>query len=287
MTDGAVQPIGLALSGGGARCFAQVGVLMALEEAGYTISAIAANSSAAIIAAIYATVADAKELKRILLEIDLVKLLDAEGGHGLLGHDGIIDLLSRHAAKTFEELRIPMAVPAVDIQRAELLVFSQGELAPPVCASNAFPGLFNPVEHRGRFLMDGGIINNFPVDVIRTLTAEPVLAVDVRSPLDDQLELDNPSSDSSIIERIGQLFGRKGASTVDILLQAYKITQAQLLKVVIALHPPDVMLAPALPDDLEVQSFDRLEEAIDIGYESTQAAISAGKFRALDQAPSG
>lgn len=285
MNSSRLKPIGLVLSGGGARCFAQVGALLALEEAGYTVKAIAANSSAAIIAAIYATVADAQELKRILLEADLVKLLDAEGGHGLLGHDGIRDLLARHAAATFEELAIPLAVPAVDIQRAELLVFASGELALPVCASNAFPGLFNPVEHRGRYLMDGGIINNFPVDVIRTLTTEPVLAIDVRSPLDEPLELDNPEPGTSLVERIGNLFGRRGTSTLDILLQAYKITQDRLVQVTMALHKPDLVLVPELPHDLGVQSFGRLAEAIDIGYDSTQAAIMAGRLSALRLEP--
>src|SRR5690625_6426068 len=107
--------IGLALRGGGARCFAQIGVLLALEEAGYTISAIAANSSAAIIAAVYATVADARELERIFKDTDLVKLLDAGGVSGLLGHDGIRELLAVHAALPFVELWIPLAVPTVDI----------------------------------------------------------------------------------------------------------------------------------------------------------------------------
>lgn len=274
--------IGLALSGGGARCFAQIGVLLALEEAGYTVSAIAANSSAAIIAAVYATVADARDLHRIFRETDLVKLLDAGGVSGLLGHDGIRELLAEHAAPSFEELRIPLIVPTVDIQHAELFVFSSGELAAPVCASNAFPGLFVPVEHQGRFLMDGGIINNFPVDLIRTITTDKVLAVDVRSPLDDDLGLGGDDSPDSLLQRLGQLFSREDSTPVDLVIQAYKITQGKLMDVTMALHPPDVLLVPELPADLQVQSFNRLSEAIEIGRASAEAAITSGRFAGLD-----
>src|SRR5690554_5282693 len=109
MSAAAEQRIGLALSGGGARCLAQVGVLVALEEAGITVDAIAANSSAAIISAIYATIGNAAELKRILLDTDFAKLLDLGASNGLSGHDGIRELLQQHAAGTFEQLAIPLA----------------------------------------------------------------------------------------------------------------------------------------------------------------------------------
>src|SRR5688572_1327074 len=152
--DGA---IGLALSGGGARCFAQVGALVALEEAGFRVSAVAANSSAAILAAIYATDGNAKRLEQVVRGIDFSSFFDLDGSSGLLGHAGVEKLLAEHAAATFEDLAIPLAVPAVDIERAEMLVFSEGPLVPPVCASNAFPGVFVPVKFHGRNLMDGGM----------------------------------------------------------------------------------------------------------------------------------
>src|SRR5690606_37486999 len=118
--------IGLALSGGGARCYAQIGVLKAIEEEGWRVAAIAANSSAAVLAAIYATRADASELERIALDIDFASFLHLKGSTGLLGHDGVYRLLDEYAAATFEELAIPLAVPAVDIESAELLVFGEG-----------------------------------------------------------------------------------------------------------------------------------------------------------------
>lgn len=275
------RSIGLALSGGGARCYAQIGVIKAIEEAGWRVSAIAANSSAAILAAIYASCADARELERVALGIDFTTFLDPDGSTGLIGHAGVYKLLEEHAAATFEELRIPLAVPTVDIERAESLVFSEGPLAPPVAASNAFPGLFVPVEYLGRHLVDGGIVNNFPVDVIRTLTNRPVLAVDVRPSPSAPLDLDSKQR-RSLLERLGSLFGNGLPATVEILMQAYNITQDRVVEITCALHPPDLRLRPDLPHDLDIQSFDRIEEAVEIGYRSAKEAMAAGRFAALD-----
>jgi len=273
--------VGLALSGGGARCFAQIGALRAVEEAGLRVAAIAANSSAAILGAIYATRPDAVALEAAVRAIDFASFLDPDGSSGLFGHKGVEELLAQHAAGTFEELSIPLAVPAVDIERAEMLVFSAGPLVPPVCASNAFPGLFVPVKYRGRNLMDGGIINNFPVDVIRTLTSLPVLAIDCRPSATAPLDLD-PGTGSSLVSKIEALFSKGVPTIVKILMQAYNITQDRVVEITCALHPPDVRLTPPLPDDLDIQDFARLDEAIDSGYRCVQDAVAAGRFAVFD-----
>src|SRR5690606_12700 len=150
----------------------------------------------------------------------------------------------------------------------------------PVCASNAFPGLFVPVEYRGRNLMDGGIVNNFPVDIIRTLTSRPVLAIDCRPSARAPLDLDDEAG-SSILERVGNLFNRGLPTMVNILMQAYNITQDRVVEITCALHPPDVRLRPPLPDDLDIQDFSRMDEAIEIGRLSVEQAIAAGTLEPL------
>lgn len=274
--------IGLALSGGGARCYAQIGALKALEEDGFSVAAIAANSSAAIVAAIYASGHDAEELAAIARGIDFSSFLDLTGANGLIGHEGVEGLLAKYAAATFEELTIPLAVPATDIERAELLVFNQGPLVPAVCASNAFPGLFTPVEFRGRHLMDGGIINNFPVDLIRAMTTRPVLGIDCRpsptAPL--QLEDDAPAG---ILGKLGALFDKGVPTVVKILMQAYNVTQDRVVEITCAMHPPDVRLVPDLPHDLDIQDFSRLDEALEIGYRSAKEAAANGRLDVLRQ----
>jgi NTE family protein len=272
--------IGLVLSGGGARCFAQIGALKAVDEEGLRVAAITGNSSAAILGALYAACCDAGELEAIVRGIDYATFLDADGSTGLIGHDGVRALLEEHAPATFEELRIPLAVPVVDIERAELLIFKEGPLGPPVCASNAFPGLFTPVEYQGRFLMDGGIVNNFPVDVIRTMTSRPVLAVDVRPSPTAPLDLEKRTPDS-LLGKLGALFKHGAPTTIDILMQAYTITQSRLVEITCAMHPPNVWLKPDLPYDLDIQDFSRLDDALEIGYRSVKEAVAAGRFDRL------
>lgn len=272
--------IGLVLSGGGARCFAQIGALQAIEEEGLRVCAIAANSSAAIIGALYASGHEAAEVAKIVRNIDYAKFFDVDGATGLIGHDGVVELLKKHAPETFEELDIPLAVPAVDIERADLLVFKEGPLRPAICASNAFPGLFIPVRFEGRHLLDGGILNNFPVDLIRTMTSRPILAVDVRPPAARPLALDKEAP-ASFLAKIGKMFTHGVPISVEILTQAYTITQSRLVEVTVALHPPHVWLRTDLPDDYDVQDFSRFDEGYEIGYRTVREAVGRGEFEML------
>ena len=272
--------IGLVLSGGGARCFAHVGALQAIEEEGLRVRAIAANSSAAVIAALYASGHDARAVTEIVRAIDYETFYDADGATGLIGHEGVEALLAEHAVDTFEQLAIPLAVPAVDIELAEMLVFTEGPLRPAISASNAFPGLFTPVDHEGRFLLDGGILNNFPVDLIRSMTSRPILAIDVRPSPKRSLELDSEEADS-LLGKVGRLFKRGVPVTIDILMQAYTITQSRLVEVTVAMHPPHVWLRPDLPTDFDVQDFARFDEGYEIGYRAVRTAVVRGEFAAL------
>lgn len=278
----ASHDIGLVLSGGGGRCFAQIGALRALEETGYRVTAIAANSSAAILAAIYASGRDAHALEAIVRGIDWTSFFDPDGTTGLIGHEGVAELLEAHAAASFEALEIALAVTTTDIERAELLTFRGGPLGPPVCASNAFPALFTPVQYQGRFLMDGGIIDNFPVDVIRTMTQRPVLGIDVRPPARVPLDLE-PQAPDSIVGKVAALFQRGAPTAIDMLVRAYNITQSRLVEVTVALHPPDVWLRPDLPPKMGPQDFSRLDATIEDGYRAVHEAIDAGRFADLER----
>jgi NTE family protein len=263
--------IGVVLSGGGARCLAQIGALKALEEHGLRITAISANSSAAILGALYAAGHEADRIVDIVKNIDFKTFFDPDGRGGLIGHAGVEALLREHAPETFEELVIPLAVPAVDIQSAEMLVLKSGPLVPAVCASNAFPGLFTPVEHLGRYLMDGGILNNVPVDVIRTMTTAPVVVVDVRPSPRERIDF----GEAGFWERLTAPFSADQPMpvTVMILMKAYTITQARLIELRYAMYPPDYMIAPELDEDFHIQEFDRFEEAHELGYQKAKEVL--------------
>ena len=263
--------IGLVLSGGGARCFAQIGALKALEDQGIEIGAIAANSTAAILAALYAAGMPASDLYELVSDLDYSSFFHLDGNGGLLGHEGVVELLREHVPETFEELAIPLAVPAVDIENAEMLVFSAGPLIEPVCASNAFPGLFVPVEHRGRFLMDGGIIDNVPVDLIRPLNEGPVVVVDCR--LSPTMSLDLRSPEEGLLARVKAAFSSSTTLTFDILMKAYTITQSRLIELTYCMHPPDLTIRPELGDHFGIEDFGRLDEGFDLGYQATVSGI--------------
>lgn len=112
------------------------------------------------------------------------------------------------------------------------------------------------------------------VDIIRTLTTRPVIAIDVRTPIKPDLGLSETEEPATLLSKVSTLFGRNSGETVDILAQSYTITQDRLIQLTMALHPPDLLLTPNLPQDLGSQSFDWAEEAMEIGYRDTQAALS-------------
>lgn len=263
--------VGLVLSGGGARCFAQIGALRAFEERGVRVSAVAANSAAGFIGALLASGHSAATIYEIFSEADYGSLLDVKGGGGLLGHAGIEALLAEHLPETFEDLAIPLVVPAVDIRTAERVVLSSGPLLTALCASNAFPGLFRPVELAGRRLMDGGILSNVPLDLIRPLTSAPILVVDVRPPPTKPLEL--PPEDAGTWERLRASFDGGVPLVIQVLEQAYTITQSRLIELTYAMHPPDFTVTPELGADFDVQDFSRFEEAYDLGLQATRRAL--------------
>lgn len=232
-----------------------------------------------MIGAFYAAGHSAARVAEIVGNIDYGALLDFRGGGGLLGHDGLEKLLREHLPETFGELEIPLVVPAVDIDKAERVVFSAGALVPALCASNAFPGVFMPVEHEGRALVDGGILSNVPLDLIRPLTAARVVAVDTRPSPTAPLKL--PEADASLWRRFRGP-ARGGVPVIArVLEKAYTITQSRLIELTYTMHPPDLTVRPDLGDDFDIQNFGGFEEAREAGRRAARAAL--GDLAALDR----
>ncbi len=176
------RKIGLALGSGAARGLAHIGVLKAFEEEGIQIDCIAGTSIGAFIGALYAAGVPVEKMEQVASQVDwrqLARLIDP-----ILPTSGIIDgkKVSRFIsellpAKTFEQLRIPLAVTTTDIETGEALVIKKGNLHEALRAAIAFPGIFTPVRFFDRFLMDGGLCNPVPVDVVRNLGARSVIGV--------------------------------------------------------------------------------------------------------------
>ena len=171
--------IGLALGGGFARGLAHVGVLKALEQEGIVPDFIAGTSVGAVIGAAYCSGVSAKELEEIA---SIVRFKDFArytiSRFGLCTNDRMTGFLQRILkVKTFEELRIPLAVTATDFVTGEPIIFTKGTLIDPVRASCAYPGVFLPVSVEGKLMVDGLLGHAVPAEPLKKMGAERVAAV--------------------------------------------------------------------------------------------------------------
>jgi len=178
--------VGLALSGGAVRGIAHIGVLRALEEESIPIDVIAGTSAGAFVGACYAKERNVALLEETVLGVDwkkLVRLFDLNLislGKGFIHGQNIKSvLLSCIGDVEFEDLKIPFAVVATDAQSMEEIVINKGSVVEAVRASISMPVIFTPVKWGDRFLIDGGVVNPLPVNVVRNMGAEVVIAVNV------------------------------------------------------------------------------------------------------------
>jgi NTE family protein len=215
--------IGLVLSGGGAKGFAHIGVLKVLEEAGVKVDYIAGTSMGAVIGGLYASGYSATQIDSIFYNTDFDELLQdyiprssksfyekrndqmyaltlpfdkLKIGVPIALSKGMYNynLLSKLTHKVrhirdFNKLTIPFLCIATDIEKGEQVILKEGYLAQAMLASSAFPSLFSPVEIDGKLLIDGGVVNNYPVEEIRKMGADIVIGVDVQDDLKDRNSL--------------------------------------------------------------------------------------------------
>jgi NTE family protein len=176
--------IGLALGSGGARGLAHIAFLEVLDQLLIKTSAIAGSSIGALVGALYAGGMGGRQLRDLATGItlrDLPRFLDAPSLKDLQGIKGrkieewLREILP---VKRFEDLPIPLRVVATDFWKGEQFVFSSGDIAQAVRASISIPGVFHPYELGGRVLVDGGVVNPVPFELLDGL-ADFVVAVDV------------------------------------------------------------------------------------------------------------
>ncbi len=177
--------VGLALGGGGARGFAEVGVLRVLAEERIPVAVLTGTSVGALIGALYADRPDVFALEYEALAIDEHDLLDRSllslisGGGYAKGERIEAFLATRLQHKVIEDLPLRFAAVATDLVSGATVAFERGPIAPAVRASAAIPGIFAPVAIDGRLFVDGGVSNPVPADVARRLGAEVVIAVSI------------------------------------------------------------------------------------------------------------
>ena len=260
--------LGLALGGGGVRGGAHIGLLKVLEREGVAIGPIAGTSAGAIVGGLYAAGLPAAEIEDLLLSIEPAQVLVVDtSGWALLSTRHFADILRRRTGDPrIEDLPHPFAAVAVDLRRAQEVRLDAGPLVRAIQASIAVPGLLCPVEHDGCLLVDGGVLNNVPVDVVRALGAGRVLAMDVGVPPDLPLEISSfaglPGAGPRLVERILRVTGRQGAASA--LTKSWDILCAATTARRLQDAPPDLLLRPDL-GPTPVTALERLAEMIAAG----------------------
>ena len=280
--DNVTRPkIGLVLSGGGAKGFAHIGVLKVLEEAGIKIDYIGGTSMGAVIGGLYASGYNASQIDSIFKQTNFDELINdyiprsSKNFYGKKNDElyaivlpfsnfrvGIPEALSkgmynynllssltrnvRHI-RDFNKLPTPFLCMATNIETGEEVLLNKGNLVQAMMASSAFPSLFTPVEIDGNLLVDGGVVNNYPIQEVRNLGADIIIGVDVQ---DDLLKRKNLKNATRILVQITNL------QSIDKMKSKIKDT--------------DIYVKPDIRD-FGVISFDRGEEIIRKGEEATFA----------------
>jgi len=176
--------VGLALGGGGARGFAEIGVLRVLEQEKIPISFVAGTSVGSLIGALYADTGRVLDAEFHAISVTEEDLFDyrafAVFSGGFVKGERLLQFLGANLkSKSIEQMKIPYAAVAVDVATGRAVSFQRGSIAPAVHASCAIPGVFVPVEIGGRTYVDGGVVNPVPADVARSMGAEVVVAVSI------------------------------------------------------------------------------------------------------------
>ncbi len=182
--SGKPPKLGLALSGGATRGAAHIGVLQVLEREGIRPDFVAGTSAGALIGANYCAGVPLEELEEMFVAMDWPTLVKISLNKPLALFDTqpMEEFLKKKMGNCdFDDLEIPFAAICCDIVTGDRVVMDKGSVAQAARASAAIPGLFSPVEINGRLLVDGGVVDNMPVEQVRDMGAKFVIGVDVAS----------------------------------------------------------------------------------------------------------
>lgn len=264
--------ISLALGGGGSKGNAHIGVLRRLEKEGYQIKSIAGTSFGGLVGVLYAVGWSPQEIQDKFTSLTQKSLFvrGTQDGPSLLGLHGVRSLLNEILGeKTFDDLRIPCAVTAVDLKNGTEVILSEGSLTQAILATIALPGIF-PVQYVNDLsLIDGGVLNPVPVSVARMLSPNlPIVAVALTDPLDTPIRgytIPVPSIfPRQIIERISRI---SLAQSLDVFLRSVDAGSRAVAYLRLQIDKPDVIVRP---DVHHVEILDEVDVA-DLANRGEQA----------------
>lgn len=246
------RPVGVALSGGATLGAAHAGALRALHEAEIPIDILSGTSIGAVAAALYAYETPIDDIEQVALEMSWLSISSFSPSRmGLLANRKLGRILENHIGDPdFSEASIPLAVVATDISRGEKVILREGKVLPAVMASACVPGVFQPVEHDGRLLVDGGLVENLPITPLQELGARSIVGVD----LNRHREYQQPED------------------LIDVVLNATDIAINSTTRIQ-ARDSIDLLIAPALSSYSRFRSR-RGEQLVDEGYRAAHKALA-------------
>ncbi len=291
--------VAIALGSGAARGWAHIGVISELKALGFEPEIVAGSSIGALVGAAYA----ADQLERLehwTLALDwrgILKYLDPSlMGGGLIEGEKLSDLVSQYVEDLhFEELPRRLGVVATELETGREIWFREGPVMEAVRASIGLPGLFTPISHEGRWLVDGGLSNPVPVSLCRAMGADLVIAVNLNGDIlgrhfrreEEPEEGENGSAIEAFWDRLaGQLKNtlssrkdmllarllgesRGNPGLYEVLAGSINIMQDRITRSRMAGDPPDIILTPRL-SRLGLMEFDQAALAIEEGRQSVR-----------------
>ncbi|QHL86475.1 hypothetical protein GU926_03060 [Nibribacter ruber] len=237
--------IGICLSGGAARGVAHLGVLKALQELSIPIEVISGTSSGAIAGAFFAAGFSPEKVLELVCDLSLSQLVRPALNKGLLQSNALQKLFEQHLQDiTFADLPIQLIISATDLNQGSTVYLTEGSVANALRASSALPIMFQPVPHGSRLLVDGGLLNNMPVECL-TGACEKIIGVHV-----------NPIDHKTDIKSIRQVTERVFHLAINANVQQ-RISLCSLF-----LEPPALK-------DYHIYAINKAEEIFQIGYDFT------------------
>jgi NTE family protein len=314
--------VGLALSSGAARGLAHIGVIKALQEEDIRIDMIAGSSMGALVGAYFAKHCDIERLGELVQELDFKKVLKLADPHFSLLFKGFVsgkkveDFLRIIIGDIdFRDLKIPLLVVATDINTAEEVIINTGSVIKAVRASISMPGIFTPVKIKNRFLIDGGVTNPVPVDILKSQGIDFVIASNVigkpkikiglgKKPLPTfkstnpilkkinarilRLTQENKDRFENIKKFVNNLrktkkykIDKDTPSIFEVLIKAIYTMEYQIAK--LKASEANLVVSPEI-NFLTALEFYRAKEAIEAGYKKAKEILSKNKSKFLGMA---
>lgn len=302
--------IGLALGSGSARGGAHIGVIKALSDAGIRVDYVAGTSVGALVGAVFAS-GRINTLEDVILRLDwkgIIYFFDMVFPRsGLIDGNKIADFIRRHVeGKNIEDLTLPFCAVSTDLATGNEVVIKEGDIIEAVRASISVPGIFTPVRKGGMNLVDGGLVNPVPVNVVRQMGADFVIAVDLNHDIVGKkgvvnhsiFKSETVSSDRDVnsrlpvkgkiltalnrrvraidvpaLSQIRQWMTRDQLPNIfEVLVTSINIMERQITATRLKTDPPDLLIQPKL-GHLKFLEFHRAKEAILAGYEEAKSSI--------------